>query len=366
MRRPLVLAVLLAGCSLIKFNVSTPETRRQEAEAAAQAAEKQRAAAEAAQKEALAAKDRDDAARDEARLKDLEAARAELATGVTEARAIAFAGKVHNFEGTAPARTGQVDLPKLQTEAAGYLERAAADGPSHPAFLELAALPPSPEVQAAILRACPRVRPAVAADAVPEFVAACLAAAGDDARQLKWASVKADLAAHRKAEDARRKAEAEAAEAARAQANSLAGALVLMFAAGRCDFSDCAKNGWSAGVDGGSLRARCSFSKCLSDGWTAQLPDGSEARTRCSFGDCLKNGWETDLPSGGSARTSCSFSDCAKNGWETNLPSGDRARTTCNFGDCFGNGWETHLPDGRTVRCRCEFGKCLENGATCS
>ncbi|MBL9102706.1 MAG: hypothetical protein JNL82_17300 [Myxococcales bacterium] len=360
-----VSALLLAGCSLFKFNVSTPETRRQEAEAAARAAEKARADDEARQKKALAERARDDKARDEARVQAIEAARVEVDAGVTADRAIAFAGKVRMADGTAPTRDGRLDMPKLWLEAAGYLERAAADGPSYPAFVELATVPRAPDVDAAVLRACPRVRPAVVPEAVPEFVTACLDAAGGDSKQLKWASAKADLTAYRKAEDARVKAEAEAAETARAQARTLAGAIALMFAAGRCEFSDCAKNGWTASADGGSVQARCSFQKCLTDGWSTGMPDGTEVRTRCSFGDCMKNGWETDLP-GGSARTSCSFGDCAKNGWETALPGGGTARTTCNFSDCFGQGWDTSFPDGRTVRCRCEFGKCLENGATCS
>lgn len=366
MRPRLAVAVLLiAGCSLFKFNVSTPETRRQEAEAAARQAEKARAEDEARQKAALAASARDAAARDEARVQAIEAARAALAAGVTAEKAVDFAGKVRLAEGTAPTRDGRLDMPALWLEAAGHLERAAGDGPSYPAFGELAAVPRAPEVDAAVLRACPRVRPAVPAEAVADFTGACLDAAGGDARKLKWASLKADLAAHRKAVEARARAEAEAAEAARDQARTLAGALSLMFAAGRCEFSDCAKNGWSAAVDGGTVQARCSFQKCLTDGWSTAMPDGTEVRTRCSFGDCMKNGWETDLP-GGSARTSCSFGDCAKNGWETRLPSGDSARTTCEFGDCFGQGWETRFPDGRAVRCRCEFSKCLENGATCS
>lgn len=362
--RLVLAALLVAGCSLFKFNVSTPETRRQEAEAAARASEKERADAEARQKEARAAEARDSAKRDETRIAAIEAARGELAAGVTPAKAIDFAGKVRLVEGTAPTRDGRLDMPKLWVEAAGHLERAAADGPSFEAFNELAAVPRAPDVDAAVVRACPRVRPAVPAESVPDFVGACLDAAGNDAKQLKWASAKADIAAYKKAADARARAEAEAAENAKAQAQTLAGALALMFAAGRCEFSDCAKNGWTASTDGGSVQARCSFQKCLTDGWTTQMPDGSDVRTRCSFGDCMKNGWETDLP-GGTARTSCSFGDCAKNGWETGLPSGDRARTTCNFSDCFTQGWETRFPDGRTIRCRCEFSKCLENGATC-
>src|SRR5688572_2414952 len=113
MRHRLLAVLLVAGCSLIKFNVSTPETRRQESEALARQAEQQRTDAGAKQKVARAEKAEAEAeaenARDEAILADLEAARAGLAAGVTSEKATAFAGKVRDAEGTALARDGRLD-----------------------------------------------------------------------------------------------------------------------------------------------------------------------------------------------------------------------------------------------------------------
>jgi hypothetical protein len=362
LRTVLVVAALSAGCSLFKFNVSTPETRRQEAEAEARKAEEARKAA-AAESEARAAEQAAaQKARDEAIVGELETLRGALTAGVTADKAIAFAAKVQSAEGTAPARDGRLDLPRLRGEAAGYLERAAVEGPSAEAFTTLASLPAAPDTDAAVLRACPRVRPAIAADALPDFIDVCLAAARGDGKQLKWPGAKADLAAHKKALEARAAAEAAAAEAAK-QAGTHAVASV--FAAGRCEFGNCVKDGWTVRTDAGEVRVRCNFGNCLKDGWTAQLPGGGQATTRCNFGDCMKDGWDTSFPDGTSARTRCNFGNCAKDGWETTLPDGGTARTRCNFGDCFKDGWETSLPDGGSVRCRCNFGKCLEDGTTC-
>jgi len=371
-RPRLALALLLTGCSLIKVNVSTAETRRQEYELAARmaAADEQkakdqaRAEAEAEQKAALAEQAAARKARDEQIQRDLEAARAALAAGFTADKAMAFATKVADAETSVLARDGRLDMAALWREATDLLARAAVDPPSYPVFLALAAVPRSPPRDVAVRRACAKVRPVVPNDAVLEFVAECLIAANDNARALEWPGVKADLAAHRKAEDARRKAEAEAAEATRARAKTLAFAVVPLFAGGRCQSGGCAQTGWTAAVEGGDLKARCSFGKCLGDGWTSQLPDGSEARTSCRFSDCNKDGWDTEL-TGLTLRTRCNFSDCGKHGWTLELPDGARAETRCSGSDCFKDGWQTTFPDGRTVRCRCEFSDCRENGATC-
>lgn len=361
--------LLLVGCSLIKVDVSTPETRRQEYElanrkAAATPQTGPMADAEARRQTALAdqtaARERHDAQV----IDSVEKARADVAAKFTADGAIALAQRIRDAETSAPARDGRLDMPALWREATQQLERAAAT-PSHPAFLSLIEVPASPERDAAVLRACPQVRQAVPADAVPDFYASCLLAAGDDARKLQWPGVKSDLAAYRKAEDARLKREAEAREAAVAQAKTLAFAVLPLFAGGRCRFGDCASNGWSATVEGGDLSAQCRFSKCLVDGWTTSLPDGTSASTTCRFSDCNKDGWDTSLPDGRTLRTSCSFGDCARNGWDLQLPDGNRVTSRCSGSDCYRDGWTTSFPDGRSVRCRCEFGDCKKNGAVC-
>lgn len=251
-------------------------------------------------------------------------------------------------------------------------------------FLEMLALPRSPAVDAAVLQACPEMRAQVDPAQVPDFVEACLVAAGGDPKSLEWDGVKKDLVAHRtemerRAEEERLRAEEERRlaeeERVRAEAEALAAAeeaakraqytVAAVFAAGDCSFGDCMKNGWEIRTDDGTIRVSCSFSDCLKNGWEARFPDGGTARTSCSFSDCMKNGWETRFPDGQSARTSCSFGECATNGWETRLPDGSTARTSCSFNDCYKNGWETRLPDGGSVRCSCNFSDCLGNGTSC-
>ena len=369
----LVMTALAAGCSLFKFTVKNPEAERQaqaEQQAQAEAAQQQAAAQAraAAEQEAAAQK-----ARDEAVVAELEALRAELTRAPDGAKALAFAGKVSAAKGSPAARDGRLDLDMLQPEALGYLERAIEKQPSYELFLALDVAAGGAEGDRTVQRACPRVRPTVPAEAVSEFTATCLARFGGDRQQLKWASAKADLTALRKAQEAQAQAEKAAAEAeARAAeeartsgANGPVQAIAGVFAAGRCEFGDCMKNGWTTQTVAGEVRVRCNFGDCLKDGWTAQLPGGGEARTRCNFGDCMKDGWETTYPDGSSARTRCNFSNCPKDGWETTLPGGQSARTRCNFNDCFKDGWETTLPDGGSVRCTCNFQKCLTDGTSC-
>lgn len=372
MRPRLAVVLLLAGCSLIKVDVSTPETRRQEYELAARkaAAEEQqrkdqaRIDAEAEQKAAIAELSAAKQARDARIQASIEAARAALAAGFSADKAMTFAARVADAEASALARDGRLDMVALWREATDHLARAAVDPPSYPAFLALTAVPRSPPRDVAVRRACAKVRPVVPNDAVLEFVAECLLAVGDKPRDLEWPGIKADLAAHRKAEDARKQIEAEAAEAARTRAKTLAFAVVPLFAGGRCQGS-CATTGWTASVEGGDLEARCRFGKCLGDGWTTRLPDGSEAHTSCRFSNCNKDGWDTELTGGLILRTRCGFGDCGKHGWTLELPDGGRADTRCNGSDCFKDGWQTTFPDGRTVRCRCDGNDCREHGATC-
>src|SRR5262249_14589485 len=64
-----------------------------------------------------------------------------------------------------------------------------------------------------------------------------------------------------------------------------------VFAAGECNFNNCAKDGWSVDTPAGDVEVRCNFSNCLKEGWVAEFPDGDRARTSCSFSDCFKEGW---------------------------------------------------------------------------
>ncbi len=132
------------------------------------------------------------------------------------------------------------------------------------------------------------------------------------------------------------------------------------FAAGSCNFGNCAKSGW----DSRGNRTSCNFGECLKHGWETVHASGEVSVTSCNFGDCLQHGWETQHPDGEVSRTTCNFSDCSKNGWETDTPAGV-AQTSCNFGECFKNGWDTSLPTGGSVRCSCDFEDCLGNGASC-
>ncbi|MCX4246575.1 hypothetical protein [Paraliomyxa miuraensis] len=251
-------------------------------------------------------------------------------------------------------------------------------------FLEMLLLPHSPAVNAAVLEACPELRAQVDPSQVPDFVEACLAAAGGDSKRLEWKGVKKDLVAHRtemdrraeeerirqeeeriRQEEERRRAEEEAAAAAALAAKQAQYTVAAVFAAGDCSFGDCMHKGWEIRTDEGTIRVTCNFGECLTKGWEARFPDGGTARTSCNFGECMTKGWETRFPDGETARTSCNFGECATKGWETRLPDGGTARTSCNFGECYTKGWETRLPDGGGVRCSCNFGDCLGKGTSC-
>ncbi len=261
-------------------------------------------------------------------------------------------------------------------EAAGHFLAAIQLESSYESFALLISVPKSPTSDAAVLQACPLVRPAVGADTLADFVAVCLDAAAGDRKQLTWTTAKADLKAHdiemaRRAEEQRlreeqeaRRAAEEAELAAAAAANVELWATAAVFAAGRCRFSNCLTDGWEASTDQGTVTTTCRFSDCLKDGWETRFPDGSTATTSCRFSDCMKDGWETRFPDGSTATTSCRFSNCPVDGWETRLPDGSTATTSCRFSDCFKDGWETRMP-GHTVSCSCRFSNCLEDGTDC-
>ena len=360
---PALLLASITGCGLIKFNVSTPGTRKAEEEERTRKAEEERVAAENTRREAEAQRVAAAEAEANAALAEIEALRA--AAGNSPQDALAFARKVQALPGTAAA--AKVDLPALTREAADHLDRNIQSAPTLELFDALALLPPGPDTDPRVVRACAKARPLVPADRVGDFIGECLARANGDERALTWPSAKKDLIAYRKAEAAQRAAEEKARkEAEAAAAQSMVHTAAAVFAAGRCNFGNCMKDGWTARTDQGEIQVRCNFGNCLKDGWSARLPAGGEAQTRCNFGNCMKDGWETRYPDGSTANTRCNFGKCESDGWETNLPSGDVARTRCNFSKCFTDGWETSLPDGGSVRCRCSFGDCLSNGAECS
>jgi hypothetical protein len=273
---------------------------------------------------------------------------------------------------------GRLELIRGQPEKAVATHlQAVQNDPRPDYFWLLAALPNAPGQYEAVIGVCPSVRPNVTPAEVPQFVGVCLAAANGERAALTWEGAKADLKAYdvelkrqeeerlRREEEERLAREEEARLAAEAAKKAQGYAAAAVFAAGRCEFGDCAKNGWTTRTDDGDVRTRCSFSKCLENGWETTFPDGSRATTRCSFSKCLENGWETSFPDGSRATTRCSFGKCATDGWETSLPDGSRSTTRCKFSKCFENGWDTNLPTGGSVSCNCSFSDCLGNGAEC-
>lgn len=279
-------------------------------------------------------------------------------------------------EATAPMQLASARFAYLAGEvdvAITHYEAVMAAEPSVVLFEEMRQLPSTPEVDAGLVRSCGPVRGLVGDDQLFALVDECLARAGGNRKKLAWKGSKKDLRFYdaeldRIAEEERLAAEAAALAAAEAEAEEAKSEQFVMaavFAAGDCDFGDCAGNGWTTQSDAGTVRSRCNFGKCLSDGWETTFPDGSTARTRCNFSKCLEDGWETTFPDGSSARTSCSFGKCETDGWETRLPDGSTARTSCNFSKCFTDGWQTSLPTGGSVRCDCKFGDCLGNGTEC-
>lgn len=382
MRR--VAVVFLLSCSTLvacaQFGALFGAKPQPQAETPEQAAARERASAaqrqqdEQRQQQAAAEAER----REQALLAELDAARGEVSagTGDRQAAAIAFTDKVRALAGSQAAASGKVDLAVLSREAAGYLDAAMQQAPSFELLRALDSLQ-GPEADAAFVAACPKLRPKVPADAAIGFTGDCLKRAGGDAARLKWPGVQKDLVAYRKHEEAElkrareeeaRRAQEEAARAKEEAAMAARGASYVaasVFAAGRCNFGNCAKDGWTVNTPDGDVRVRCNFGNCLKEGWVADFPGGKSARTTCSFGDCFKDGWRTELPDGQSASTRCSFNNCPKDGWSTDIPGLGTATTRCNFQDCLKDGWTTDLPQGGQVRCRCNFQDCLSNGASC-
>ncbi len=345
---------------------------------------------------------------------ELDAKRQEISDeGLDSTRALSFAELAVKAYDTEAVARGRIDGPAIGGEALGYLagakeaepaatfDLALAEGGIHTrlgddgaalrafvaafaaeprveAFNAMVQLPRDASSDAAVLGACGTIRPEIADDGLADFVGLCLDRSGGDPAGLTWSGAERDLVAYND-EMARREEAARIAEEERRKEEELAAAaaaeeavkrelyqVAAVFAAGRCEFGDCAHKGWSVRVDQGEIRVTCSFGDCLTRGWEARFPDGKTARTDCSFGECLQRGWETRFPDGSSARTSCSFGECATKGWETRLPDGSTSRTSCSFGECFTKGWETTLPDGGRIRCSCSFGECLTRGTECS
>jgi len=367
------LLLLAPGCSLFLAAVSpglTQETTPdgQSVSNSSQEEKERRAERLAAMEEAKRKQAAEAEAREKAIFDDIERLRKEIATHLVFAdNAKSFAERVTDASRTTLARSGKVDMAKLQGEAAQYLLMAIRQTPLLELFDMLAALPPGEATDRAVIGACPRVRSLVKEDEeVLEFTGTCLDSAGGDQKKLTWPNARNDVAAYLKAEKERALAAAVAAAKAREAQDKIdryvAGAV---FASGRCRFSNCLKDGWTTRIADGDVEVSCSFSNCFKDGWTARFPDGGQATTRCSFSDCTKDGWTTTFPDGSQATTRCSFSNCLKDGWSTDLPGGETITTRCSFSDCSTNGWETNLPNGESIRCRCNFSKCFENGATC-
>jgi len=133
---------------------------------------------------------------------------------------------------------------------------------------------------------------------------------------------------------------------------------------GKCAFSDCLKNGWTASVADGDAVTRCSFGDCTRSGWATEHPDGTRSETRCNFGKCFQDGWVTTHDDGSTLEVRCEFGDCLKDGWTAVSSSGEAARTRCSFQDCDRQGWTT-TAGPKTIECRCSFSDCRKNGAEC-
>jgi hypothetical protein len=140
--------------------------------------------------------------RERALFADIERLRSEIPTAGADktAKSKQLAELLIKAEHTKAATDGRIDIKKLAAEAAGHLDTAIATQPSIDLFDLMGKLKPGPEVDAAVVRACARVRPQVSADRLFDFVDLCLDRAGGDAKQLKWAGVDQDLAAYKKAE----------------------------------------------------------------------------------------------------------------------------------------------------------------------
>jgi hypothetical protein len=315
----------LVGCAqfaaLFSGKSNQPQQQTAEQQKQAEAAErKRREEDEKRAAEAAAERER----QEQATLAELERLRGELSAGAADKpdAAKAFANQVKQLEGSQAAQSGKVDLQVVAREAAGYLDTVMKKQPTLDLLAALSELPRGPEVDATFVRACPAVRPRVPAEAALSFVGDCLERAGGDESRLKWPGSQKDLTAYRKfkAEEVRRAQEEEArrakeeAELAAQQSRGAGYVAAAVFAAGRCNFGNCAKDGWSIDTQAGTVQVRCNFSNCLKDGWTANMPDGKQARTQCSFGDCFKDGWETQIPGGNTVRCRCNFSKCLTDG----------------------------------------------------
>ncbi|MBK9265500.1 MAG: WVD2 family protein [Polyangiaceae bacterium] len=368
----IIALLLLSGCSSQVFgHYHAPEYQDPPAyppPSVSRAEQEQRhAERRAAMEEAKRQRAAETEARERAIFDELDVMRRDIAaTKDVVNKARPFAQKVVEASHTELARSRKVDMAPLYAEAAQYLESAIRQSPSIETFDTLAGLPPGEATDRALLAACHRVRHLVQGDEVLDFTGTCLDGAGGDAKKLKWPNAQRDVAAYLKEENERALAAAVTAKKAQEkQAKAERYVAAAVFAAGRCRFGNCLKDGWTARTAEGDVDVSCSFSNCFKDGWTARFPDGSQATTRCSFSDCTKDGWSTRFPDGTEATTRCSFSNCLKDGWSTDLPGGGTATTRCSFSDCSTNGWETSLPDGQSIRCRCNFNKCFEDGATC-
>src|SRR5690606_2007250 len=188
----------------------------------------------------------------------LDAQAAQLGDGKTP-EALRDRATVELFRGALRFEQGRPD------EAAGHFLAAIELEPSYELFSVLITVPKSPTSDAAVLKACPAVRPAITSELLPDFVAVCLDAAAGDRKQLTWKTAKADLKAHdvemeRRAEEERLRQEQEArlaAEQAALAAQAELWATAAVFAAGNCRFSNCMTDGWETSTDQGTVTTTC-------------------------------------------------------------------------------------------------------------
>ena len=145
------------------------------------------------------------------------------------------------------------------------------------------------------------------------------------------------------------------------------------FAAGRCRFASCDKNGWNTPHAEGESESRCHDNSCLTRGWTTTHPDGTSVETRCNAGSCTEHGWSTANQDSPTARpniltpqTHCLPAGCFTGGWLTSYPDDTVAETHCHNKSCLQSGWTTRLPSGDTIECRCQQQDCAKNGAECT
>ena len=260
------------------------------------------------------------------------------------------------------------DEPKRAAQL--YLDALVRD-PKPELFRGLLDLPCSPEVDAAVLTACPHMRPVASPTDATDLALVCLETADGDRSKLTWPEAAADLSViddelrAARSEEQHLELLATARTRVFSQRRLRITTIAAVFGSGLCHVENCGRGGWTGhGLDG-DVTVRCGESGCLYDGWDARLPGGLVARTRCFSRDCLSRGWKTTFPDGQEIKTTCLYGKCATAGWVTYLPEGGEVQAHCTDGDCLGVGWTTTLVDASRYRCTCVREGCKNHGAEC-